>query len=400
VKLKGASMDYGKTSEPMPLNARWYEGVAGLKQLRTDWYELSSDTQIFARYEWHLAAATHLVGDDHSIWFCRIGDDGGRPLSIVPAVTDNAVVRPFGQLPALTLGYDSQLAAFDFPLAHGANALDVGKTMLKAFHGHPYNWQVISWPRVMADSNAAKVAIALGRRLTDITPSSVCNTFYTASTPDPERDLEVFTVKSSKLRRILAQRSRRLAMQGSVQMRMASEQGDIEGFFKEFLRIESSGWKGDKGTRTAIALVPAVLGFYNSLLAESSAAFQTDIALLYCGDRAVAGEFLIRTARWEHIYKIGYDEFFTNCSPGQLLLERVIERAKASGMIDRVSLVTGLDWHNDWAPIPEPTLHINIFRSMWRPFVMRLGRRALARFRRVRSSLVAHRPIGSALPVR
>lgn len=368
----------------MTLSARLHEGVAGLRELRTDWHELTPDAQLFARYEWHLAAAMHLVGDDHSIWFCRIGDDAGRPLSIIPAVTSSAVVRPFGELPALTLGWDSQLGAFDFPLAHGANALEVGKTMLKAFNDHPYGWRVISWPRVMADSNAARVAMALNHRLTDIIPSFVCNTFYTASTPDPVTGLEVFTVKSSKLRRILAQRSRRLARQGPIEMRMAREQGDIEGFFKEFLRIESSGWKGEHGTRTAIALLPAARAFYNSLLTESSATFETDIALLFCGDKALAGQYLIRTARWEHIYKIGYDEAFSNFSPGQLLMQHVIERAKASDAIDRISLVTSADWHNDWTPIPEPTLQIKIFRSVSRAFVTHLGRYVLTQFRKAR----------------
>ncbi len=377
-------MDQTKTSESVSLNACWHEGVAGLRQLSADWYELTPDAQLFARYEWHLAAAMHLVGDGHSISFCRIGDDAGRPLSIIPAVTSRAVVRPFGGLPALTLGWDSELAAFDFPLAHGANAFKVGKAMLKAFNDHPYGWRVISWSRVMAYSNAAKVAMALNHRLTDIIPSFVCNTFYTASTPDPVAGLEVFTVKSSKLRRILAQRSRRLAQQGPIEMRMAREQSDIEGFFKEFLRIESSGWKGEHGTRTAIALMPAARAFYNSLLAESSKDFETDIALLYCGNKAVAGQYLIRTARWEHVYKIGYDEAFANCSPGQLLMQHVIERAKASDAIDRVSLVTGDDWHNYWTTIPEPTLQIKIFRSVSRAFAVRLGRYVLTRFRQAR----------------
>ncbi|MDR3414057.1 MAG: GNAT family N-acetyltransferase, partial [Formivibrio sp.] len=290
-----------KTSETMPLRAQWYEGVAGLRQLRADWYELTPNAQLFARYEWNLAAATHLVGDNHSIWFCRIGDDAGRPVAIIPAVTANALVKPFGLLPTLTLGWNDQLAAFDFPLAHGAKVFEVGKTMLKAFSQLHYHWRVISWPRVMANSNAAKVAMALNRSLTDIIPSSVCSTFYTGNVPNPAEGFEIFTVKSHKLRRTLSQHSRRLCQHGPVQMRMAREEGDVESFFNEFLRIESSGWKGEKGTRTAIALVPAARAFYSSLLAESNAAFETDIALLYCGDKAVAGQFLIRTGRWEYV---------------------------------------------------------------------------------------------------
>jgi hypothetical protein len=383
--------------EPMPLSTQWYEGVVGLRQLRADWYELTPDAQLFARFEWHLAAATHLVGDDHRIWFCRIGDDEGRPLSIIPAVTAIASIKFLGHLPTLTLGWDTQLAALDFPLAHSADPCEVGKAMLKAFSHLQSDWRVISWPRVMANSNAARVAMALNHWLTDITPASLCSTFYTGSIPSPADGFEVFTVKSSKLRRTLAQHSRRLCQQGRIQMRMAREEGDIEGFFKEFLRIESSGWKGEKGTRTAIALVPAAQAFYSSLLAQSNAIFETDIALLYCGDKAVAGQFLIRTAHWEYVYKIGYDEAFAKCSPGQILLQLEVERAKASGGIERVSLVTGRDWMKKWEPIQEPTLEINIFQHMWRPFIVHVGRFFLTRIRGARRNSVLVRTLKNVL---
>jgi hypothetical protein len=73
------------------LSARWYEGAAGLQQLESDWLELAAEADLFARYEWHLAAALHLVGDGDKIWFCRIGDDAGRPAAIIPAVTGLSV---------------------------------------------------------------------------------------------------------------------------------------------------------------------------------------------------------------------------------------------------------------------------------------------------------------------
>jgi CelD/BcsL family acetyltransferase involved in cellulose biosynthesis len=176
-------------------------------------------------------------------------------------------------------------------------------------------------------------------------------------------------------------------------MRMAREEGDVEEFFNEFLRIESSGWKGDKGTRTAIAFVPAARAFYSSLLAQSNADFETDIALLYCGNRAVAGQFLIRTAHWEYVYKIGYDEAFAKCSPGQLLLQMEVERARASDDIERVSLVTGRDWMKKWEPIQEPTLEISIFRHMWRPLILRVGRFFLTQYKRARLSALVQRTL-------
>ncbi len=379
-------MDYAKASELMPLNVHWHEGVAGLRQLRTDWQDLTTDAHLFARYEWHLAAAEHLLGDGHTIYFCRIGDHAGRPLAIIPGTTSVSTVKLFRQLPAFVLGWGDQLALSDFPLAAGADVFQIGKLMLKAFSEHPFKWRVISWPRVMADSNAARVATAIGHRLTDIAPSSVCNTFFTSSSAGSGSDIEAFTVKSGKLRRNLTNRWRRLEQQGQIEMRSGREQGKVQMYFEEFLRIESSGWKGDKGTCTALAYVPAARAFYAALLAQSSSEFEADVALLYCGDRAVAGQFLIRAARWEHIYKMGYDEACARCSPGQLLTQLVIERAKASGVIDRVSLVTGLDWHNDWKPIAEPTLQINIFRHMWRPSLIRWGRYFLTKYKQLSQS--------------
>ena len=379
-------------SETSSLSIRWFKDVDGLRQLENDWLELTPKASLFARYEWNLAAAMHLLGEGQEIWFCRIGDSAGRPLAIIPALAGNTPVKPFGYLPALALGWSHQLATFDFPMALGANALEVGKAMLLAFKDLPIKWRVVSWPRVMADSNAAKVAQALGKRWADITPAAPCSTFYTASAPNQADGLEIFTVKSSKLRSKLAYTTRRLATQGPLQMRMAREQGDIAGYFEEFLRLESSGWKGAHGTGTAISLVPSAKAFYSSLLAQSNPYFETDIALLFCGDNAVAGQFLIRVAGWEHQYKIAYDEAYFKFSPGQILHQMVIEQAKESDGIDRVSLVTGQSWHKEWAPITEPTLQIHIFRFIRQTAVVRVGRKVIARLRQVRARLSAMRP--------
>ena len=389
-KLKGTTMDRTTASDPALLSAQLYAGIAGLKQLRNDWNELTPDAQLFARYEWNLAAAMHLFGEDNRLWFCRISDHADKLLAIIPAVSGHAAVRPFGLLPALTLGMNEQLTTFDFPMSPDANAFAVGKAMLKAFKQLPVNWRVISWARVLADSNAAKVATAVSNWRTDITPAAPCGTFYTASTPDPSSNDKVFAIESTPMGKRLGRFWRRLERQGPVQIRFAREQGDIEGFFREFLRIESSGWKGEKGARTAIALVPDALRFFKTLLAESNENFQADIALLYCGDKAVVGVYLMRTGHWEYHYKIGYDEAFSASSPGLLSFQLLLERAKVSEAVDYVSVISSANWLKDWAPIAKPTLQINIFNGLSRPTVVRLGRRALAEYKNVRQ-LVAQR---------
>ena len=73
------------------LRACWYGGVAGLRQLESNWLELTPGFDLFARNEWHLAAAMHLVGEGGKRWLCRIGEDAGRPAAIIPAVTGLSV---------------------------------------------------------------------------------------------------------------------------------------------------------------------------------------------------------------------------------------------------------------------------------------------------------------------
>ncbi len=374
-------------------NARWYEGVTGLNQLREDWMSLASGSQFFAHFEWYLAAASHLIKSPRNIWFCRLSSNKDRPLAIIPATPSSVTIRPFGNLPVVSLlGDNDQLALFDFPMSEDADTSSVGRAFLNALKELKFDWSLVWWQRVLADSNAARVAQALNPVAVDIVPTSVCNTFFTASVPDQALGYSVFTVESSSLRRNLAARTRRLAAQGEIKMRLAREEGKIDSFFEEFLRIEASGWKGNKGTATAISLIPSAKAFYRTLLDSSSPDFETDIALLYCGNQAVAGEFLIRTARWQHVYKMGYEDAFTNCSPGQILLRQVIERAKSLEAIDWISMVTGLDWHNDWHPIAEPTRQIGIFRARWRVMVVRMGRAVRARIKKTRHA-------GSTKPV-
>jgi CelD/BcsL family acetyltransferase involved in cellulose biosynthesis len=140
-------------------------------------------------------------------------------------------------------------------------------------------------------------------------------------------------------------------------------------------------------TGVARACRPATRGFYQALLAQNSDEFESDIAVLFVDARAVAVEFLIRTARWQYVYKIGYDEEFARCSPGQLLLGSVLERACTSESIDRVSLVTGMPWHRNLGPNPEPTLEVLMFRDHWHPLVLRNARAIAATVRGVRRRL-------------
>jgi CelD/BcsL family acetyltransferase involved in cellulose biosynthesis len=354
-----------------------HQGLSGLLQLRDDWLELQVDAGLFARYEWNLAAAAHLLPPGASISFCRIRDERGT-VAIVPAVQNPVKVRPFPPRPAISLGLSPELAQFDFPMRGDADAAAVGAALLRALRTLDKPWKFVCWSRVPVASNAARVAGRMRDSRVVMTSSSVCNSFDTTRGPS------VFFDQLPKNMRINLRRyGKRLAQEGSVQVRMAREEHDVRRFFEDFLAVEGSGWKGIDGEQSAVALRPQVRAFYEALLSRSSPDFETDIAILYVSSEPVAVQFLVRAGRCQHVYKIGYDERFSRYSPGQLLLGAVLERACESESIDRVSLVTGLPWHQNWCPDPEPTLQVLIFRDHWRPLILRSARAGSATVRAV-----------------
>ena len=337
------------------MQIRWFEGLTGLEQLRDDWVGLHDGADLYARFEWNQAVAKHLIPATSQLLYCRIGRPDGRVAAIVPAIVARVDTPPFGKRLVLTMGQHPHLSLRDFPLARDADPSAVGAALMAACGELPQRWVAVWWPRILAASNAARVACALAGPAAQLRAGSPCNTIDTSQPRKPR----------SNLRRP----QKRLAEIGPTAVRLARESGKVEAFFGEFLRIEASGWKGATGTQTAIAHLPEARAFYAELLAQHGPGFEADIALLYCGDRAIAGEFLLTASRWQHVYKIGYDEAYREYSPGQLLLEDVLHRACARGSTDRVSLVSSQRWHENWKPLSEQTMEVLAFREPWRDTV-------------------------------
>ena len=135
--------------------------------------------------------------------------------------------------------------------------------------------------------------------------------------------------------------------------------------FERFVALEASGWKsgdaGTGGTGTAIAQDPAILAFYRALLdphaSDRDPGLEPAIVELRVDGRTVAAKLALRTGPALHLLKIAYDESLSECAPGSLLLESLLERAPQVG-IERVSLVTSPAWAARWHPRVTPTWHV------------------------------------------
>jgi CelD/BcsL family acetyltransferase involved in cellulose biosynthesis len=140
-----------------------------------------------------------------------------------------------------------------------------------------------------------------------------------------------------------------------------------EGQIMRFMKVEGSGWKGKTGT--AIERSPALISFYSTLTSRLSRLGWLEWYFLTSGDRTIAGLLCIRMGRTLVLLKIGYEEEFAHCSPGNMLMEKVIERAFRKQDTDEINCLTDMAWLNNWPMKKKPHYNFWIYPSRPLPWI-------------------------------
>lgn len=120
--------------------------------------------------------------------------------------------------------------------------------------------------------------------------------------------------------------------------------------FDRFLEVEASGWKGEAGDRTAVALKPKQLAFYRAWVAALVSSGRCEFNELRSGDTCVASTFCIHVEEECAVVKIGYDERFAQVAPGHLVLEQIFRQYCEDPSTKRINLVSAFAWNARWEP--------------------------------------------------
>lgn len=118
-------------------------------------------------------------------------------------------------------------------------------------------------------------------------------------------------------------------------------------------------WKAEKYQITGrhnIMGVSWIRAFLDELLADASADFGGDLAVLWHGDVPVAIEFGMRAGTALHSWFPAYDGAYASASPGVALMEGMI-RAHADRGITRIDLGTGHAHYKKYCAEPLMTLY-------------------------------------------
>ncbi|MFO0593313.1 MAG: GNAT family N-acetyltransferase [Polyangiaceae bacterium] len=149
--------------------------------------------------------------------------------------------------------------------------------------------------------------------------------FLPAAAPDAYLEYAL----SSRHRRELGRKSRRLADAGPLAWETLSASADIDAFIDEFLALEASGWKGRQGT--ALASAPARQAFFREVMRAAHARGRLLGLGLRAGKTLAAQRVSFLTGDGAMAFKVGFDERFANSSPGVLLEVENIRRLHEPG---------------------------------------------------------------------
>lgn len=157
---------------------------------------------------------------------------------------------------------------------------------------------------------------------------------------------------SARFRRNLGRIERKLAGLGRVETSFRTGHLQCEEYLAAFMRIEASGWKGRAGT--AVGKDPVRVSFYRTLTRRLSELGWLEWHFLHVGGREIAAHLAVKVDRTLTIFKIAYDEAFRTCSPGTILLGKMIERAFTSGEVDEVNCLSNDLWMRNWGMSQRP----------------------------------------------
>lgn len=359
--LKVVSKQYG-------LPARWnFEAPAGIRLLdvRTldeldqhagEWNELFRKTERLSpalSFPWMRAFFKHQVAAPEN-WLCLFAYENDRLIGIMPLMSSYALC---------VFGFSLRLFKLPYHYAHtsGTDCLtlpgreDVFGLFMDYLNSIPRSIPVLSLKHVPEHYASVRYLSSGKHDLCFVQKSAGTEAFI----PLPKTAAEYSAGLSGKLRQNLRRAMRELEKMPDVRFLLRDRSRPAKENAARFLDVETRNWKGEG--KTAIKNFPGSAAVFEE--AASGLAEQNSMAFsfLESGDQTVAAHYAMISGRTLYILKMAYDEAFINCSPGNLLMIKVIESACDSGDFDEINYFSDPPILAKWNVQHRPIWHLIVF---------------------------------------
>jgi hypothetical protein len=353
-----------------------FQGKPGLLRLAPSWRSLTArleNRRHFHCVEWYLALAESFeerLTASNLYFFGVFSSD--ELLAVFPfrlILIDVAGI----ELHALQLPSDSWEAetARDFIAAPSLADGGYLENVVRFLDQEP-SWDVISLRGILDDSFAARALRSSSNLHTIGTPGGLWGKIEFLSC---ERGDQEFDRLSKGFRQNLRTAHNKLKSK-KVDFVSARNPDDLLALYPDLLKVESSGWKGAQGT--SVLKQPVVDSFLRHLISNFGPIGGCEIHIMKIEARPVAVLFCIVVNNICYILKTGYDEAFSNLSPGHLIVEYLIKTRGATGTLNIVTPYNAPPWFNAWKP--------NTVMGIYNAYIFRPSQRGEELARRIDSA--------------
>lgn len=172
-----------------------------------------------------------------------------------------------------------------------------------------------------------------------------------SSWAEPEK--KVSASRRSSLKRAL----RRAEEIGTIKYEIISPKPQqLKGLLTQSLWIEAAGWKGRNGS--ALVTDGDRRRFFEQYTAIASERGVLRLCFMKIGGRAVATQIAVESGGGFWLLKVGYDERFSRCSPGNLLMMETLRYAACRGLSTYELLGSTEAWTEIWTDQVRPCVSV------------------------------------------
>jgi hypothetical protein len=162
----------------------------------------------------------------------------------------------------------------------------------------------------------------------------------------------------SRLRSDLRRAARRAHQTGDsgFEHHSPGTEQELRPLWDQALSVEAAGWKGRR--QSALAANAPVSPFYKAYADRACSLGTLRILLLKIGGETASMMIAVEQAKRLWVLKIGYDERFSRCSPGMLILEEGLRYAARQGLHSYEFLGADASWTRRWTDLERQTVRV------------------------------------------
>ena len=313
-------------------------------------------------YPWLSAFFQSLITPQER-WLCLFAYENDRIIGIFPLVASYSY---------RFMGYSLQLFKLPYHFAHtsGTDALtlpgreDIFDVFFDYLNHIPSVFPVFSFKHVPEHYPAIKYFSSPKHKMCAVRKAAGFEDFVLV----PGSAAEYFAGLSANFRKNLNKASRKLEDLKDVKFRFCENTRSVQENTARFLDVENIGWKGRR--ETSIKNYPDSARMFEMAAEGLSSAGMMAFSFLEAGDKTIAAQYAMLSNRTMYCLKTGYDEDYAACSPGNMLLLKIIEAACGSGKFDELNLISGAAILDKWNVQKRPLYHLIVFPAI--PVLSRL----------------------------